>query len=101
MTIEITDFIEDKSVDLELIASFSISKIEKLWNLLQIRGVKPESERDIALRLKCIEVLEKLYRKPWDENSKKGYSQIVFFILLPFSIFQIDSNARGDGWIRL
>lgn len=70
MTIEITDFIEDKSINLELIGSFNVNKIEKLWNLLQIRGGKPENERDFAIRLKCIEVLEKLYRKPWDENSK-------------------------------
>lgn len=69
MTVEITDFVEDKNVDLELIGSFGINKVEKLWNLLQIRGIKPENERDTAIRLKCIEVLEKLYRKPWDETS--------------------------------
>ena len=70
MTVNIDNFINSaSSVDLETIGSFNVEQIEKLWNSLQIKGMKFQEERDKAIKNKCIEVLEKLYRKPWDETS--------------------------------
>ena len=73
MTVEIQDFVNSntsKSTDLEAIGSFSVEQVEKLWNSLKIKGLNCQEERDKATKNKCIEVLEKLYRKPWDETSK-------------------------------
>jgi hypothetical protein len=76
MTINIEDFINPisvESIDLEIIGAFNVEQVEKLWNSLQIKRLKsdtPLKESDNLVKNKCIEVLEKLYRKPWDETSK-------------------------------
>lgn len=68
MTVDIEDSINPiVSVDLE---GYNVEQVEKLWNSLQIKGMKSQEESDKLIKNKCIEVLEKLYRKPWDETSK-------------------------------
>lgn len=69
MTVNITDII--KSGNTELIKTLGIEQVEKLWNTLQIKGINGSNEKGRALQRNCVEVLECLYRKPWDENSKK------------------------------
>lgn len=68
MTVDIQDY--TNQVDLNAIGSFNIEQIEKLWNSLKIKGLRLLEEKDQAIKNKCIEMLEKLYRKPWDESSK-------------------------------
>lgn len=68
MTVDIQDY--TNQVDLNAVGSFNIEQIEKLWNSLKIKGLRLLEEKDQAIKNKCIEMLEKLYRKPWDESSK-------------------------------
>lgn len=79
MTVNIEDFINSNSpADLDVIQTFNIEQVEKLWNSIQIRGITFRvNERDNLIKNKCIEVLEKLYRKPWDEQSnEKAFDSI-------------------------
>lgn len=95
MTINIEDFINpisSKSVNLEVIASFNVDQVEKLWNSLQIKGLKSQEESsDRLIKNKCLEVLEKLYRKPWDETSNIVHliSVFIIFLILYIVFFKI------------
>lgn len=71
MTLNICDFIEKSSfVGLDRLKELPIEQIEKLWNTLQVKSINGLTNHEKELREKCVEVLENLYRKPWDENSK-------------------------------
>ena len=71
MTLNICDFIERSNViSLDRLKELPIEQIEKLWNTLQFKSINGLTNYEVALREKCVEVLENLYRKPWDENSK-------------------------------
>lgn len=69
MTLSVSDVL--KTGDLDLIKKLGIEQVEKLWNTLQVKGINGLNETEKAIKKKCIEVLEVLYRKPWDETSKK------------------------------
>ena len=69
MTVDNQDY--TNQVDLNAIGSFNIEQIKKLWNSLKIKGLRSQEEKDQAIKNKCIEMLENLYRKPWDESSKQ------------------------------
>lgn len=69
MTISVSDVL--RTGNLDLIKHLEIEQVEKLWNTLQIKGTNGFSENEKAAKRKCIEVLEVLYRKPWDETSKQ------------------------------
>ena len=68
MTVDIQDYANQ--ADLNAIGNFNIEQIEKLWNSLKIKGLRSQEEKDQGIKNKCIEMLEKLYRKPWGESSK-------------------------------
>lgn len=69
MTVSVSDVL--RTGNLDLIKHLGIEQVEKLWNTLQIKGINGLSENEKAAKRKCIEVLEVLYRKPWDETSKQ------------------------------
>ena len=69
MTVSASDVL--KTGNLDSIKQLGIEQVEKLWNVLQIKGLNGLSENEKAIKRKCIEVLEVLYRKPWDETSKQ------------------------------
>jgi hypothetical protein len=70
MTISVSDVL--KTGNLDSIKNLGIEQVEKLWNTLQIKGMNGSNETERDMKMKCIEVLEVLYRKPWDETSKQN-----------------------------
>ena len=71
MTINISEILDtNNNVDFDSLKSFGIEEIENLWNSIQVKRINGCTERDKIVKSKCIQVLETLYRKPWDETSK-------------------------------
>lgn len=68
MTVSVSDVL--KTGNLDLIKHLGIEQVEKLWNTLQVKGINGLSGEEKRIQQKCVEVLEALYRKPWDETSK-------------------------------
>lgn len=74
MTVNISEIISSGNTD--TIKTLGVEQVEKLWNTLQIKGINGTSENEREMQRKCVEVLECLYRKPWDENSKQKRDSI-------------------------
>lgn len=80
MTVNLADFFDsNKNVDLDQIKSLGIEQVESLWNSLQVKGFNGLTERDKIVKIKCIEVLESGYRRPWDEPSIHTYERHYYF----------------------
>lgn len=77
MTLSIIDFL-DSSKDLNLLKTLGVDEVEKIWNALQIKSLNGTNDREIAVKIKCLEVLETGYRKPWDEASMEIECDALF-----------------------
>lgn len=78
MTFSVADDL--KIGDSDSIKHLGIEQVEKLWNTLQVKGINGLNETEKAIKRKCIEVLEVLYRKPWDETSKQHRISRLFIL---------------------
>lgn len=80
----------------EEVERMSIEEVEKLWNTTNIRSMT-KSEGAIEMKNKCIQALEKGYRKPWDETSKYTRKQLKYFIITCVYIISIFENNLHEN----